>query len=49
MLDYLVDKGADISLKDNAGVSIRDRNLVNRFVIAVLVSGTYRGSCHISV
>ena len=22
MLDYLVDKGADISLKDNAGVSI---------------------------
>lgn len=32
VVDYLVDKGADVSLKDNAGVSISEYTSVNGFV-----------------
>ena len=35
MVDYLVDKGADISLKDNAGVSISEYIYFSQWICIV--------------
>ena len=53
MVDYLVDKGTDISLKDDAGVRISEYTLVNRFVYSFwfgfMLVATIEESYHISV